>query len=96
MVFIKTADLGRVVWLLALTALLYLLPGGLLVAWMRRDRQRPEEDWVERILLSAGLSVAVNALLVYATLTGLRLELATMVEFLAACEIGILVQWALT
>lgn len=78
-----------------LTGLLYLLPGGLLVVWWRRDRQGDGESWVERIILAAGLSVAVNAILVYMTLTGLRLSPAAVIGFLAACGTGILARWAL-
>ncbi|MFN2228908.1 MAG: hypothetical protein ACK2VA_03985, partial [Anaerolineae bacterium] len=58
----------RSLWLLFLSALFYLLPGGALVVWLLR-----EGDWIERVVVALGLSVAVYALLVYATMTGLRL-----------------------
>jgi hypothetical protein len=93
--FIKTLHPSRAIWLLMLTGLLYLLPGGLLLAWLRRGKRRDRESWIEQIILAAGLSVAVNAILVYTTLIGLRLSRAAVIGFLAFCGMGILARWAL-
>jgi hypothetical protein len=76
--------------LLLLSGLLFLLPGGVIVVWLWRDG-----DWIEQLALAAGLSVAVNALLVYATLSGLRLNAVKLAGFLVLCSAGILVRWTL-
>ena len=75
---------------LVLSALLFLLPGGVVVAWLWR-----EGTWLERLGLAGGLSVAVNALLIYATLSGLRLNAVVVVGFLVLCGAGIVVRWGL-
>jgi hypothetical protein len=98
--FFDTIHLGRAIWLLCLSALLFLLPGGVLLAWLSPRRLKsggPEcsESWIDRLIVAAGLSVAVNALLVYATLTGLRLNSAVVIGYLALCGAGILLRWAL-
>jgi hypothetical protein len=77
----------RIARLLTQQTLLYLLPGGVLVVWLWRDGH-----WVERLILSAGLGVAIQALLVYATLTGLRLGTGAIVAVLVLCAIGVLVR----
>lgn len=74
----------RAARLLIQSLLLYLLPGGVLVAWLWR-----KGHWIERFILAAGLSVAIHALLVYATLTGLRLGPGVVVGALALCAVGI-------
>lgn len=67
-------------WFLLASCLLYLLPGGALVVWLVRDG-----DWTERLVVATSLSVAVQALLVYATMTGLRLNAALVKGFVALC-----------
>ncbi len=79
---------GKTLWLLFLSALLYLLPGGAVVVWLLR-----EGDWIERTILATGLSVAILALLMYATMTGLRLNSAIVIGFLALCGSAIAVRW---
>jgi len=79
---------ARSLWLLLLSALLYLLPGGAIVAWLL-----PKGDWVERSILATGLSVAVNALLLYATMAGLRLNSAIVIGYLALCALLIAARW---
>jgi hypothetical protein len=79
---------ARSLWLLFLSALLYLLPGGAIVAWLL-----PKGDWVERSILATGLSVAVNALLLYATMAGLRLNSAIVIGYLALCALLIAARW---
>jgi hypothetical protein len=74
----------RAARLLTLSVLLYLLPGGVLIVWLW-----PKGRWIERIVLAAGLGVAIHALLVYATLTGLRLGKGTMIGVLVLCALGI-------
>jgi hypothetical protein len=74
----------RTARLLVQHALLYLLTGGVLVAWLWRDG-----DWVERIIVAAGLGVAVQALLVYGTLTGLRLGTVPTAIVLLCCAAGL-------
>ena len=74
--------------LLLLSALFYLLPGGALVVWLLR-----EGDWIERTAVALGMSVAVHALLVYATMTGLRLGRAATYGFVAVCAGLIGVRW---
>lgn len=78
----------RSLWLLFLSALFYLLPGGALVVWLLR-----EGDWIERVVVALGMSVAVYALLVYATMTGLRLGRAATYGFLAVCAGLIALRW---
>jgi hypothetical protein len=78
----------RSLWLLFLSALFYLLPGGALVVWLLR-----EGDWIERTVVALGMSVAVYALLVYATMTGLRLGRAATYGFLALCAGLIGLRW---
>jgi hypothetical protein len=78
----------RSLWLLLLSALFYLLPGGALVVWLLR-----EGDWIERTVVALGMSVAVYALLVYATMTGLRLGQAATYGFLAVCAGLIALRW---
>ncbi|MFN2128900.1 MAG: DUF6541 family protein, partial [Anaerolineae bacterium] len=78
----------RSLWLLFLSALFYLLPGGALVVWLLR-----EGDWIERVVVALGMSVAVYALLVYATMTGLRLGQAATYGFLAVCAGLIALRW---
>jgi hypothetical protein len=80
----------RAARLLTQHALLYLLPGGVLVVWLWR-----EGHWVERVILAAGLGVAIQALLIYATLTGLRLGPGTIVVVLVFCAAGIVVRGVL-
>ncbi len=79
---------GRTVWLLFLTALLYLLPGGAAVVWLLR-----EGDWIERIILAAGLSVAILALVMYLTMTGLRLNSAIVMGFMVLCAAAVAARW---
>jgi hypothetical protein len=74
----------RAARLLVQSALLYLLPGGVLVVWLW-----PEGHWIERILVAVGLGVAVSALLVYVTLTGVRLGTGMIVGVLVLCGVGI-------
>ncbi len=69
---------GKTLWLLFLSALLCLLPGGAVVVWLLR-----EGDWIERLIVAVGLSVAINAVLVYATMTGIRLNSAIVIGFLS-------------
>ena len=76
--------------LLLLSGLLFLLPGGVVVVWLWRDG-----TWIEQVALAAGLSVAANALLVYATLSGLRLNAVVLAVFLVVCGAGIVVRWVL-
>jgi hypothetical protein len=91
-------DLGRqavthglnALWLLFLTVLLLLLPGGAAVVWLL-----PEGEWIERLIMAAGISVALNALLVYATMTGLRLGPGAIRVFVALCSASILAKWGL-
>ena len=71
---------AKILWLLFLPGLLFLLPGGAAVAWLLRDG-----DWIERTIVATGMSVAINALLLYATMTGLRLNSAMVIGFLALC-----------
>ncbi len=70
----------RALWLLGLAALFYLLPGGAVVLWLLRVG-----GWMERLVVALGLSVAIYALLVYATMTGLHLNTAVVLGFLALC-----------
>jgi hypothetical protein len=77
-------------WPLLLSALFFLLPGGVLVVWLVR-----EDSWIERVIVATGLSVAVYALLVYATLAGLQLSLPVLVGVLVACGLGILARLVL-
>jgi hypothetical protein len=74
--------------LLFLSALFYLLPGGAVVVWLLR-----EGDWIERVIVALGMSVAVYALLMYATMTGLRLGRAATIAFLVLCSVLIGVRW---
>lgn len=76
-------SLGR----LLLTLPFYLLPGGALVVWLLRDG-----DWIERTITALCTSVAVYVLLVYATLTGLRLNRGAVVGLLAASALAIAVR----
>ena len=93
--FFTTLNIGRALWLFSLSALLFVLPGMLLVVWFIRDGQRSVGAWFEKLILAGGLSVAMNALLVYATLTGLRLSPLAVVGYLVLCSIGILARWVL-
>ncbi|MBN1579227.1 MAG: hypothetical protein JXA89_00895 [Anaerolineae bacterium] len=68
----------KTLWLLFLSALLYLLPGGAAVAWLL-----PEGDGVERAVVAIGLSITFYTLVIYATLTGLRLGSAFAWSILA-------------
>jgi len=71
-------------------AMLYLLPGGVVVVWLLRDG-----DWIERLIAATGLSLALNGLLVYATWLGFRLNAAIVVGFLLLCGAGIILRWLL-
>ena len=77
-------------WLLFLSALFYLLPGGAAVAWLLR-----EGEWIDRTIVALGLSVAIYALLMYATMAGLRLNTAVVIGFLVLCGALIAVRWGL-
>lgn len=77
---------GRVLWLLVLALLASFLPGGAAVVWLLKDGSL----W-ERVAVAAGLSVAINALLMYATMSGLRLGRAAVWAYFALC--GSLVAW---
>jgi hypothetical protein len=72
-------------WLLSVGTLLYLLPGGAIVAWAYQ-----EGDWVERLVLAAGLSVVVFSLAFYASMLGLRLGSAAVAGLLAMSGIALL------
>jgi len=80
----------RAMWLLFLSACLFLLPGGAAVVWLVRWG-----DWTERLVAAAGLSVAINALVVYATMTGLRLSSGVVIGLLVLCAILIGARWTL-
>ncbi len=67
-------------WLAFLSVPFYLLPGGAAVVWLLR-----EGDWVEQVIVALGLSVAIYALLMYATMTGLRLGRGATFGFMALC-----------
>jgi hypothetical protein len=69
----------RSTWLLLLSALLFLLPGGATVVWLLRSG-----DWMDRIVIATGISTALNALLLYLTMTGLRLGKVVTLVFLGA------------
>jgi hypothetical protein len=71
---------GQSAWLFVLSVLLFLIPGAAAVAWLL-----PEGDWIERIVLACGLSLALNALLVYATIAGLSLGLGMVMVYVALC-----------
>lgn len=78
----------RAGWLLFLSALFYLLPGGAMVVWLLR-----EGDWIERIVAALALSVVVYTLLVYATMTGLWVNQGVLLVLLAICAALIGVRW---
>jgi hypothetical protein len=80
----------RWVGLLFFSALLYLLPGGAAVMWLLQDG-----DWIERSIVAMGSSVAINALLLYGTMTGLRLSPALVIGFLVLCACIILAKGVL-
>ena len=82
------ADGGRTLWLLLLSLMLYLLPGGVLVVWLLKDG-----DWIERFVVAGGLSVAIHVFLLYVTMTGLRLNSATVIGFLLLCACLIAARW---
>ena len=87
----------RTISLLLLSALLYLVPGGAAVAWLFRDRAPTDQSlalgaWVDRLILAAGISVAINTFLVYATMAGVRASRAIVLGFLVVCA-GMIV-WA--
>jgi len=67
---------GAAFWRLFVAALLFVLPGCAAVTWLLR-----EGDWIERLVLATGVSVALNGLLVYATLAGLRLSRGVVVAY---------------
>jgi len=91
-------DLGRQVvslgvrWssLLFFSSLLCLLPGGAVVVWLLQDG-----DWIERAIVSVGLSVAINTLLLYGTMTGLRLSPPLVIGYLTVCACSILAKGVL-
>lgn len=67
---------------LVLTLTLYLLPGAAAVVWLLRDG-----DWIERLIVATGLSVAIHALFVYTTMTGLRMSPALVIGYLVLCAL---------
>ena len=79
---------GRALWLLFLSALLYLLPGGAAVAWLLHGG-----SWVERWFVALVLGAGINALLVYATMAGLRLGPVLVGAYLALCAALIAIRW---
>jgi len=79
-------------WLLFQAAVLYLVPGGGVVVWVLHDG-----DWIERLVVGAGVSVVVYALAFYASLVGVRLGPTAVVSLLilGAVAIGmrVVVTW---
>ncbi len=83
----QAIEQGRhALWLLTLALLVCILPGVAAVAWLLRDA-----DWLERLAMAAGVGVAINALLMYTTMSGLRLGKAASFVYLSLC--GALLVW---